>query len=78
MADTQFISIASQRLNVQGVQDITVTEVVTSAGVSARAIRFYGPPVDGDETQTKPMVLEVYAYSDEAESLKIQAPGFEF
>lgn len=70
------IAQLSQKLSVDGVKDIEVTNIVDDgAGGWVRAVRFYGTPAAGT---TKVLVLEVLLHSAVKSELAITTPEIDF
>ena len=70
------ISIVHQKLDVEDVRLITVSDIVTDTdGEQIRVIKFYGDPiVNGAPTA----FVEIACRSSNKDDLTIQAPGFKF
>jgi hypothetical protein len=70
------IAQVSQRLSINGVKDIEVTEIVEDGfGGWTRAVRFYGTPAVGTN---KVLVLEVLLQSPVKSELAITTPEIDF
>lgn len=70
------IAQLSQKLSVDGVKDIEVTNIVDDgAGGWVRSVRFYGTPATGT---TKVLVLEVLLHSAVKSELAITTPEIDF
>jgi len=70
------ISQVSQKLSINGVKDIEVTDIVDDgAGGWVRSVRFYGSPASGTN---KVLVLEVLLQSPVKAELAITTPEIDF
>lgn len=70
------ITQVSQKLRVDGIKDIEVTDIVDDgAGGWVRSVRFYGTPVTGTN---KILVLEVLLQSLVKTDLSITTPEIDF
>jgi len=70
------ISHVSQKLRIDGIKDIEVTDIVDDgSGGWIRSIRFYGSPAEG---VNKVLVLEVLLQSPVKAELAITTPEIDF
>ena len=70
------ITQLSQKLRIEGIRDIEVTEIVDDgSGGWIRSVRFYGSPAEGTN---KVLVLEVLLQSPVKADLAITTPEIEF
>lgn len=70
------ITQISQKLSIDGVKDIEVTEIVDNgSGGYTRAVRFFGSPASGS---TKVLTLEIVVQSSARSDITITTPEIDF